>query len=203
MAENYRARMKWAAGMRNLDVWYAHIEVEALFEQLEAMATKKQRAKARANVAKARTKDSMQAFAKLTQEVDGDRRIIADPPLIVPIEDLLPAGRERDEVEGRSAASSGPTGAPWRPTGGTCWRTSTTSTWPGRWSGSAVLARAPGFCSCWAGRPGPAIPAGERSPGIGAGSPSSVRAKALGGVCGRLLRPASTTITAGRMRYLG
>jgi uncharacterized protein (DUF2252 family) len=100
MAENYRTRMKWAAGMRNLDVWYAHIEVEALFEQLEAMATKKQRAKARANVAKARTKDSMQAFAKLTQEVDGDRRIIADPPLIVPIEDLLPAGRERDEVEG-------------------------------------------------------------------------------------------------------
>jgi uncharacterized protein (DUF2252 family) len=99
MADEYRARMKQAAGMRNLDVWYAHVEVEALFEQLEAMATKKQRAKARANVAKARTKDSMQAFAKLTQQVDGDRRIIADPPLIVPIEDLMPAGRERDEVE--------------------------------------------------------------------------------------------------------
>ena len=100
MADEYRARMKQAAGMRNLDVWYAHVEVEALFEQLEAMATKKQRAKARANVAKARTKDSMQAFAKLTQQVDGERRIITDPPLIVPIEDLLPAGRERDEVEG-------------------------------------------------------------------------------------------------------
>jgi uncharacterized protein (DUF2252 family) len=100
MADEYRARMKQAAAMRNLDVWYAHVEVEALFEQLEAMATKKQRAKARANVAKARTKDSMQAFAKLTQQVDGERRIIADPPLIVPIEDLLPAGRERDEVEG-------------------------------------------------------------------------------------------------------
>ena len=45
-------------------------------------------------------KDSMQAFAKLTHEVDGERRIIADPPLIVPIEDLLPEGRERDEIEG-------------------------------------------------------------------------------------------------------
>jgi uncharacterized protein (DUF2252 family) len=100
MAEEYRARMKQAAGMRNLDIWYAHIEVEALFEQLQATTTKKQRAKARANLAKARTKDSMQAFAKLTQEVDGDRRIIADPPLIVPIEDLLPPGRERDEIEG-------------------------------------------------------------------------------------------------------
>ena len=42
----------------------------------------------------------MQAFAKLTQQVDGERRIIADPPLIVPIEDLLPPGRECDEIEG-------------------------------------------------------------------------------------------------------
>jgi uncharacterized protein (DUF2252 family) len=100
MAENYRTRMKQAAGMRNLDIWYAHIEVEALFEQLRSAATKKQQAKARANLAKARTKDSMQAFAKLTQEIDGERRIIADPPLIVPIEDLLPPGRERDEIEG-------------------------------------------------------------------------------------------------------
>ena len=50
-------------------------------------------------MAKARTRDSMQAFSKLTHEVDGERRIIADPPLIVPIEDLLPAGRERAAVE--------------------------------------------------------------------------------------------------------
>jgi uncharacterized protein (DUF2252 family) len=100
MAEAYRTRMKQAAGMRNLDIWYAHIEVEALFEQLRNMATKKQRAKTRANLAKARTRDSMQAFAKLTHEVDGERQIIADPPLIIPIEDLLPVGRERDEIEG-------------------------------------------------------------------------------------------------------
>jgi uncharacterized protein (DUF2252 family) len=100
MAEAYRTRMKQAAGMRNLDIWYAHIEVEALFEQLRNMATKKQRAKTRANLAKARTRDSMQAFAKLTHEVGGERQIIADPPLIIPIEDLLPVGRERDEIEG-------------------------------------------------------------------------------------------------------
>ena len=35
----------------------------------------------------------MQAFSKLTHEVDGERRIIADPPLIVPIEDLMPDGQ--------------------------------------------------------------------------------------------------------------
>jgi uncharacterized protein (DUF2252 family) len=95
----YRTRMKQAAGMRNLDVWYARIEVEALFEQLKGMVTAKQRAKAEANVAKARTRDSMQAFSKLTREVDGERRIVADAPLIVPIEDLMPAGSEREGFE--------------------------------------------------------------------------------------------------------
>ncbi len=70
-----------------------------MFEELSALATKKQRAKAEANVAKARTRDSMQAFAKLTHEVDGQRRIISDPPLIVPIEELIPADAARRDVD--------------------------------------------------------------------------------------------------------
>ncbi|HEY5980182.1 MAG TPA: DUF2252 domain-containing protein [Microlunatus sp.] len=98
-AAEYRTRMKQAAGMRNLDVWYAHIDAEQLFDQLKDSATTKRRAKAKATLAKARTRDSLQAFSKLTHEVDGQRRIIADPPLISPIEDLLPEGRERVEVE--------------------------------------------------------------------------------------------------------
>jgi uncharacterized protein (DUF2252 family) len=61
--------------------------------------TSKQLAKAKSTVAKARTRDSMQAFSKLTHDLDGERRIISDPPLILPIEDLLPEGRERDEIE--------------------------------------------------------------------------------------------------------
>jgi uncharacterized protein (DUF2252 family) len=97
--EEYRARMRQAAEAGNLDVWYAHIEVEALFDQLKARATGKQQAKAKASVAKARTRDSMQAFSKLTIDVDGERRIAADLPLIVPIEDLVPAGTERDATE--------------------------------------------------------------------------------------------------------
>jgi uncharacterized protein (DUF2252 family) len=95
----YRARMHQLAAARNLDVWYAHIEVTKLLDQLQAGVTKKQRAKADASVAKARSRDSMQAFGKLTREVDGQRRIISDPPLIVPIEELLPAGAARDDVE--------------------------------------------------------------------------------------------------------
>ena len=98
-AAEYRSRMKQAAALRNLDVWYAHIEVERLFERFKAEVSSKQLAKAKSAVAKARTRDSMQAFSKLTREVDGQRRIVADPPLIVPVEDLLPDGRQRDEVE--------------------------------------------------------------------------------------------------------
>jgi uncharacterized protein (DUF2252 family) len=97
--EEYRSRLMQAAGMRNLDVWYAHIEVDRLFELLKSEVSSKQLARAKANVAKARTRDSMQAFSKLTRELDGERRIISDPPLIVPLEDLVPAGREREEVE--------------------------------------------------------------------------------------------------------
>jgi uncharacterized protein (DUF2252 family) len=94
----YRTRMQQFAAARNLDVWYARIEVEKLFEVLKSSVTKKQKAKAEANVAKARTRDSMQAFTKLTHDVDGERRIISDAPLIVPIEDLAPADSNRDDI---------------------------------------------------------------------------------------------------------
>jgi len=101
----YRTRMQRHAAARNLDVWYAHIEVETLLELLKtSTVTKKQQAKALANVAKARTRDSMQAFTKLTHEVDGQRRILSDAPLIVPIEDLVPADSGRDDIEGELRA---------------------------------------------------------------------------------------------------
>ena len=100
----YRTRMQELAAARNLDVWYAHIEVTKLIEELGSTATKKQQARARANVAKARTRDSMQAFSKLTVEVDGRRQIRSDPPLIVPIEELIPTGAARDDVEGELRA---------------------------------------------------------------------------------------------------
>jgi hypothetical protein len=50
------------------------------------------------SIAAARTRDSLQAFDKLTSLSGGRRRIIADPPLLVPMTDLLP-DTERDELE--------------------------------------------------------------------------------------------------------
>jgi uncharacterized protein (DUF2252 family) len=50
-------------------------------------------------VAKARRKDSMRAFTKLASTEDGKPRIISDPPLVVPIRDLVPEGEARELEE--------------------------------------------------------------------------------------------------------
>lgn len=87
---SYRESMIRFAGMRNLDVWYARIDADHLQEvAAEQLAKRGRKGVARA-LAKARTKDSLQAFDKLTEVVDGQTRIAADPPLIVPLTDLLP-----------------------------------------------------------------------------------------------------------------
>jgi uncharacterized protein (DUF2252 family) len=95
--EEYRTAMAGFAAMKNLDVWYAHLDVEsALVElgpQLEPRAIKR----TEKTLAKARTRDSTSAFSKLTHVVDGQARIVAEPPLIVPIDDLV-TGAERDRM---------------------------------------------------------------------------------------------------------
>jgi uncharacterized protein (DUF2252 family) len=55
-------------------------------------------------MAKARTRDSMQEVAKLCQIVDGQPRIISDPPLLVPVEDLLPAQADRASLKAQLAS---------------------------------------------------------------------------------------------------
>jgi uncharacterized protein (DUF2252 family) len=88
-ARAYRVAMRDYAGMGNLDVWYARIEAEDL-ARAGRQAGRKQLERFERNVAKARSKDSLKAFAKLTKIVDGEPRIASDPPLIVPIEDAIP-----------------------------------------------------------------------------------------------------------------
>jgi hypothetical protein len=80
--------MREFAQMRNLDIWYSRIDVEELFQGLRSRATPEQRKRMEKNLAKSRAKDSLKAFAKLTDVVDGERRIIDDPPLIVRLDDL-------------------------------------------------------------------------------------------------------------------
>ena len=94
---SYRLEMERLAGMSTLDVWYSHLDVVQVLADLEAAAgssrskaDKRIAARTGKSVAKARTRDSTQALDKLTHLVDGERRIVSDPPLIVPVEELFP-----------------------------------------------------------------------------------------------------------------
>ena len=93
----YRRAMANFAGMKNLEVWYSHLDVEAAMQEFGSQFKPKMVKRAGKTVAKARTKDSMTAFSKLTEVVDGKARIVDQSPLIVPIEQLA-QGRERDEM---------------------------------------------------------------------------------------------------------
>ena len=93
----YREAMRQMAALPNLEVWYSHVEVEGVVELLRAEAAAsgsktdaKMAATASKLAVKARTKDSTRALDKLTDVVDGVRRIVSDPPLIVPVEELYP-----------------------------------------------------------------------------------------------------------------
>ena len=86
----YREAMREFAGMRNLDVWYARLDIDPMLAQIRAQADRAVRKRLDKAEAKARGKDRLRALAKLTREVDGEPRLISDPPLIVPIDELVP-----------------------------------------------------------------------------------------------------------------
>ena len=87
--QGYRTAMREFAGMPTLDVWYSHLEIEPAVRDLRSQLAKRGRKLTEQALAKAHSRDSMQALGKLTGLVDGQRRIAADPPLIVPVEDLF------------------------------------------------------------------------------------------------------------------
>jgi uncharacterized protein (DUF2252 family) len=85
-ARAYRDRMRTLATMRELDVWYARTvvgdEVEAGVDRTFARAI-------RQTAAKAHRRDGLQALSKLTRVVGGRRRLASDPPLLIPIDELV------------------------------------------------------------------------------------------------------------------
>lgn len=87
----YRRAMRGFAAMRNLDVWYARIDVESRFAELLPHLDEGNVRKLERNLAKARSKDSMRALRKLTREQGGELRIVSAPPLITPLEELSDA----------------------------------------------------------------------------------------------------------------
>jgi uncharacterized protein (DUF2252 family) len=94
VARSYRDSMRAFASQSNLEVWYARLDVESVMGAIEAEP--KLTKQVRKGVARAQAKDSMRALEKLTHVVDGELRILADPPLIVPAEELMAADETRD-----------------------------------------------------------------------------------------------------------
>ncbi len=87
----YRESMRDFAALGKFELWYARIDVEEIAEQFAEQASPKEVKRFERNLAKTRSKDSLKAFGKLTEIVDGQPRIVGDPPLIVTIEDVATA----------------------------------------------------------------------------------------------------------------
>jgi uncharacterized protein (DUF2252 family) len=100
----YRERMSEAARVGTLEAWYDHLEVGRLLDQVveeerKGRLRKKEARRTEGYVTKARTRDSVRVFTRRVNKVDGQLRFVADPPLIVPIEDIVAPGTEWENPE--------------------------------------------------------------------------------------------------------
>jgi len=100
----YRERLREVANADTLQVWYDHLEVGVLLDQVrqelrQGRLAEKSATRAENYVAKARTRDNLRVFTRRVGHVGDELRIVADPPLIVPIEDLVVPGSEWEQSE--------------------------------------------------------------------------------------------------------
>ena len=88
-AARYRQVMRQLSGESNLDVWYTQVNINEFRARFDNLLRERQRKALDKGLAKARTRDSMQELQKLTRIEDGQPRIVSEPPVIVPLRDLL------------------------------------------------------------------------------------------------------------------
>jgi uncharacterized protein (DUF2252 family) len=86
----YRTAMRDFAQQTLMDVWYAHLDIQTALEEFRAEVPAKRFKESQRLLAKAYTSDSTHAVRKLTTMVDGQRRIVSSPPMIVPVEEVFP-----------------------------------------------------------------------------------------------------------------
>ncbi len=96
---SYRTAMRSFASMPNIDVWYARIDVESRLDELRQEVEPDRLRRVERNLAKARSKNSLRALRKLTEEVDGGLRIVSEPPLIMPLRELSDAPGAEDLLQ--------------------------------------------------------------------------------------------------------
>ena len=88
-AWRYRQVMRQLSGEGNLGVWYTQVDIDEFRTRFDSLLRERQRKQLDKGLAKARTRDSMQELNKLTRIEDGKPRIVPDPPVVVPLRDLL------------------------------------------------------------------------------------------------------------------
>ena len=93
----YRKAMREFAAMPDLDVWYARLNAARL-RSWAGISVGPRRRRLERDLEKAKRKNSMRALARLTRLEDGEPRIVADRPLVVPVEELVAEGRDIEGV---------------------------------------------------------------------------------------------------------
>ena len=91
LVRTYRTAMREFAAMKNLEVWYAKLDVATLLASVAQQIDQKAVARTQKLLDKARGKNNLKAFEKLAVVSDGgDPQILSDPPVLVPFRELLP-----------------------------------------------------------------------------------------------------------------
>jgi uncharacterized protein (DUF2252 family) len=96
---SYRKSMRGFAAMRNVDVWYSRLDVEPALDVLRSQVDERRYRQVERNLAKAAAKDSLRALGKLTYEENGRIRIVSQPPLITPLDELSEAEDAQRRLE--------------------------------------------------------------------------------------------------------
>jgi uncharacterized protein (DUF2252 family) len=92
---SYREAMSGFAAAGALEVWYTTLTVDEALAEARARVGRRKTTKAALArgenfIAKAKTRDQLGSFRKLTRVVDGKFRIVSEPPVLVPVDELLP-----------------------------------------------------------------------------------------------------------------
>ena len=95
----YRTTILDLAARGNMAVWYTKLDIEANIDQLRSAFTDEHGSRVDNLVAQARRKDSRHAYGKLVGMVGSKLGFLADPPLIVPMQDLLAQGEPGSTTE--------------------------------------------------------------------------------------------------------
>jgi uncharacterized protein (DUF2252 family) len=94
----YRCGMRDLATKSSLEVWYTHISADELAERFGSEVPRSGRKLLSQTFTKARTRGNLGALKRFVGLQDGEQRLLADPPLVVPVRDLVEAGTDPGEL---------------------------------------------------------------------------------------------------------